>query len=213
MLHLLQMGPFEILTTFFFQIENSMQLSLLELPCLLLLGDPTPTKTVIPSSNSSSLYTSAVLFGLLSANAAPRPTLAFKPLNLLPSTSYLVLLYRHHRFMFLAVFLYRLLPLPSGFFNEMLEISEARSTKLLHFVSFHPVDHICIQVSNLNSSFSFPISGFSAMRSDRTHSRSGILSPDSTHTSNGIIIFVRQGLSFFELSTSLFLRLILTLIM
>ena len=52
----------------------------------------------------------------------------------------------------------------------------ARSTELLHFLSAHPVDLICIQESNLNSSSSFWISRFSALRSDRTHSRSGILS-------------------------------------
>ena len=40
------------------------------------------------------------------------------------------------------------------------------------------------------------------MRSDHTHSRSGILSPDATHASDGVVIFVRQGLSFSELSTS-----------
>ena len=78
----------------------------------------------------------------------------------------------------------------------------ARSTELLHFLSSHPVDLICIQESNLNSSSSFRISGFSALHSDRTHSRSGILSPDATHASGDVIIFVRQGLSFSELSTS-----------
>ena len=66
----------------------------------------------------------------------------------------------------------------------------------------HLVDLICIQESNLNSSSSFQVPGFSALRSDRTHSRSGILSPDATHASGGVIIFVRQGLSFSELSTS-----------
>ena len=76
------------------------------------------------------------------------------------------------------------------------------NTKLLHFISSHPVDLICIQESNLNSSSSFRILGFSALRSDRTHSRSGILSPDTTHASSGVIIFVRQSLSFSELSTS-----------
>ena len=78
----------------------------------------------------------------------------------------------------------------------------ARSTELLHFLSSHPVDLICIQESNLNSSSSFRIPEFSALRSDRTHSRSGILSPDTTHASGGVMIFVRQGLSFSELSTS-----------
>ena len=77
----------------------------------------------------------------------------------------------------------------------------ARSTELLRYLSSHPVDLICIQESNLNSSSSFRIPGFSALRSDRTHSRSGILSSDTTHSS-GVVIFVRQGLSFFKLSTS-----------
>ena len=78
---------------------------------------------------------------------------------------------------------------------------EIRSTELLHFLSSHPADLICIQESNLNSSSSFRISGFSALRSDRTHSRSGILSFDATHSS-GVVIFITQGLSFSELSTS-----------
>ena len=78
----------------------------------------------------------------------------------------------------------------------------ARSTELLHFLSTHPVDPICIQESNLNSTSSFRNPGFSALRSDRTHSRSGILSPNGKHASCGVIIFFRQSLSFSELSTS-----------
>ena len=77
-----------------------------------------------------------------------------------------------------------------------------RNTELLHFLSSHSVDLICIQESNLNSSSSFRIPGFSVLRSDRTHSRSGILSSDTMHASGGVVIFVRQGLSFSELSTS-----------
>ena len=61
---------------------------------------------------------------------------------------------------------------------------------------------MCIEQSNLNSSSSFWIPGFFSLRSDHIHSRSGILSRDSIHASSGIIIFVRQGLSFSELSTS-----------
>ena len=79
---------------------------------------------------------------------------------------------------------------------------QARSTELLHFLLSHPVDLICIQQSNLNWSSSFRIPEFSALRSDRTHSQSGILSFDATHASGGIVILVRQGLSFSELSTS-----------
>ena len=78
----------------------------------------------------------------------------------------------------------------------------ARSTKLLHFLSTHSVDLICIQESNFNSSFSFRNPGFSALRFDRTHSQSGVLSHDATHASGRVVIFVRQGLSFSGLSTS-----------
>ena len=80
-------------------------------------------------------------------------------------------------------------------------VLQARSTELLHFLSSHPVNLIHIQESNLNSSFRIP--GFSALHSDRTHSWSGILSFDTTHASGSIVIFVRQGLSFSKLSTSL----------
>ena len=79
---------------------------------------------------------------------------------------------------------------------------QARSTERLHFLSSHPVDLICIQESNLNSSSSFRFPGFSALRSDCTHSRPGILSPDTTPASGSVIIFIRQGLSFSKLSTS-----------
>ena len=74
----------------------------------------------------------------------------------------------------------------------------ARSHELLHFLSFLPIDIICIQESNLNSFFSFRIPRFSALRSDRTHSRSGILSSDTMH----VIIFVWQGLCFPQLTSS-----------
>ena len=73
---------------------------------------------------------------------------------------------------------------------------------MLHFISSHPVDLICIQESNLNLSSFFRIPGFSALRFDGTHSRSGIFSTDVTEASGGVIIFVRQGLSFSKLSTS-----------
>ena len=66
------------------------------------------------------------------------------------------------------------------------------------------MDLICIQESNLDSSFSFWIPGFSALRSNCTHSRSGILSPDDPHAGGDIIIFVRQGLSLSKHSISSF---------
>ena len=78
----------------------------------------------------------------------------------------------------------------------------ARSTELLYFLLSHTVDLICTQESNLNSFSFFQIPEFSALRSDRTHSRSGILSHDATQACGSVIIFVRQGLSFSALSTS-----------
>ena len=112
----------------------------------------------------------------------------------------------HHRPLLLTALLCLLPPLPPPNSFRVLQWNagglRARSTELLHFLSSHPVDLICIQESNLNSFSSFQIPGFSAVRSDFAHSRSGILSPDATHASDGVIIFVRQGLFFCELSTS-----------
>ena len=51
----------------------------------------------------------------------------------------------------------------------------ARSTELLHSLSSHLVDLVCIQESKLKSSSSFQIPGFSTLQSNRTHSRSDIL--------------------------------------
>ena len=126
-------------------------------------------------------------------------TLAFKPLILCFP------LRPHHRLIFLAVSLYFLLFL----LPDSLRILQwntgdlrARSTKLLHFISSHLVGLICIHESNLNSSSSFRIPRFSALRSDCSHSCYDIFSADATHSSGGVIIFVRQGLSFSELSTS-----------
>ena len=136
-----------------------------------------------------------------------RFTPAFKPLILFPPTSYLLPLHPHYRLMLLAVSLYLVLPL---LLHECLRFVQwswglrARNTELLHFLSSYPIDHICIQESNLNLSSSFQISGFSALRSDRIHSRSRIFSAGVTQVSGGVIIFVKQGLSFSELSTSSF---------
>ena len=134
------------------------------------------------------------------------PTLALKPLILFPPTLCLLPLHPHHCPMLRAVSLHLLflLLLPDSLrvlpWNA--EGLRTRSTELLHFISSHPFDLICIQESNLNISFSFRIPGFSALRFDRSHSRSGIFSTDVTDARGGVIIFVRQGLSFSELSTS-----------
>ena len=133
------------------------------------------------------------------------PTLDSKPLIPHLPILYLLPLPSHHRPSLLAILLLLLPSLPPDSLRVLQWNAgglRTRSTELLHFLSSHPVDLICIQESNLNFSSSFRIPGFSALRSDRTHSRSGILTPDTMHASGGVVTFVRQGLSFSELSTS-----------
>ena len=134
------------------------------------------------------------------------PTLSFKILILFRPTLYLLPLHSHHRLMLLAVSLYLLLSLPLHNSLRVLQWNagglQARSTKLLHFISSHSVDLIYIQKSNLNLCSSFRIPGFSVLQSHGTHFRSGIFSTDVAHASGGVIIFIKQGLSFSELSTS-----------
>ena len=133
------------------------------------------------------------------------PTLVFKLLILFPPTLYLLPLHPHHRFMLLAVSLYLLvfLSLPNSL--RVLQWNAgslwARRTKLIHFISSHFVDLIYIQESNFNLSF-FRIPGFPALQSHGTHFQSGIFSTDVADASGGVIIFVKQGLFFSELSTS-----------
>ena len=187
-----------------------MQHSHLTLTCCVpaFFGDPTPTSTLTSSSDSSSWYTFTAQSGpsgplLLMQHS--HLTLTCKPLILFPHTLYLLPLHSHHRFMLLAVSLYLLLSFP--ILNSLRALQwnagdlRARITELLHFVSSCPVDLICIQESNLNLSSSFRIPGFSALRSDGTHSRSCIFSTNVTDASGGVIIFVRKSLSFSELST------------
>ena len=158
--------------------------------------------TVTPSSDSSDMYTSTVQSGPPSTDAAltrhPRLQTSYPPSAHSISLSSAPCSWPS----------FYVSCLPSS--PDTLRVLQwnagglrARSTELLHFLSSHPVDLICIQESNLNSSSSFRTPGFSALRSDRTHSRPGILSPDATHASGGVVIFVRQGLCFSELSTSL----------
>ena len=159
-----------------------------------------------PSSDSSGTYTSTAESGPPSANAAllphPRLQTSYPPSAHLISPSPTLLLPSFAPG-------YTSAPPASSPPPDYLRVLQwnagglrARSTELLHILSSHPVDLICIQESNLNSSSSFRIPGFSVLRSDRTHSRSGILSSDASHASGGVVIFVRQGLSFSELSTT-----------
>ena len=85
----------------------------------------------------------------------------------------------------------------------MLGVSEPGALNFYTFFRLIPLTlFVSMGESNLNLSSSFWISGFSALRSDGTHFHSGIFSTDVTDASGGVIIFVRHGLSFFELSTS-----------
>ena len=160
------------------------------------------------SSDSSSWYTFTAQSGPLLLMQHSHPTLTFKPFILFSPTLYLLPLHPHHCLMILAVSLYLLLsvPLPNSlrFLQWNAGDLQARSTKLLYFISSHLVDLIYIQESNLNLSSSFRIPENSALRSDRTHSQSGIFSTDVADASGGVIIFVKQGSSVSELSTSSF---------
>ena len=159
----------------------------------------------VPSSHPSDLHTSTVQSNLPLLMLHSRPTLVFTPLIPPLPILYLPPLPLHHRPLLLTALLRLLPPLPPDSLRVLQWNAgglRSRSTELLHFRSSHAVDLICIQESNLNSSSSFRIPGFSVLRSDRTHSRSDILSPDATHANGGVVIFVRQGLSFAELSTS-----------
>ena len=147
------------------------------------------------SSDFSSWYTFTAQFVPLLLMQHSHPTLTFKLLIFFPPTLYLLPLHPHHRLMLLAVSLYLLLSLTLDNSLRVLQWNagglQARSTKLLHFTSSHPVDLIYIQESNLNLFSSFRIPGFSALRSHGTHSRSGIFSTDVADASGGVIIFVK----------------------
>ena len=174
-------------------------LEILHLPALW-LPPRTPPAGIPPLLNLAHLASLLLMHHL-------HPTLAFKLLILFPPTSYLLPLHHHHCLMLLAVSLYLLLSFP--LFNSLRVLQwnaeglQARSTEPLHFISSHPIDLICIQESNFNLSSSFRIPGFSALRFEGTHSRSGIFSTNVTDASGGVIIFVRQSIFFSELSTSL----------
>ena len=158
------------------------------------------------SSDSSSWYTFTAQSGPHLLMQHSHPTLTFKLLILFPPTLYLLPLHPQHRLMLLAVSLYLLLSLSLPNSLRVLQWNagglRARRIKLIHFISSHPVDLIYIQESNLNLSSSFRIPGFSALQSHDTYSRSGIFSTDVADASGGVIIFVKQGLFFSELSTS-----------
>ena len=170
-------------------------------PCF--FGDSTPTSTVTSSSDCSSWSTFTAQPSPLLLMQHSHSTLTFKPLILFLTTLYLLPLYPHHCLMLLGVSLYPQLSLPFPNSLRVLQWNagglQARSTKLLRFNSSHPVDLIYIQESNLNSSSSFRIP---ALRPMALTTDLVFLSTDVADASGGVIIFVKQSLFFFELSTS-----------
>ena len=146
-----------------------------------------------------------------------RPTLVSKLLIPHLPILYLLPLPPHHRPLLLNVLLRLLPPLPPNSVRVLQWNAgglRARSTELLHLHSSHPVDLICIQESNLNSSSSFRIPGFSSLRSDRTHSRSGILFLLMPRMLAAALSFSSgRAYPFLNFLPPLFLRLIPTLIM
>ena len=191
MLRLLQMGPSKVLTTFLIPIQSSWQLSLLELP---------PCRnTVTPSPNSSNMYTSTVQSGPASANAAPLnllfPTCPFYIFFLFPPTTV-----PFSQMSFCASCLLSPQTL-SEFFNGMLEVFEPGA---LNYSTFFRPTLLTLSASRNPILTPLPHSKYldCLLCSDHTHSQSGILSSDTTHASGDVVIYIRQGLSFSEVSTS-----------
>ena len=153
MLHLFQMGASKVLRTFHLQIQNSSQLSLLELPPC--------HNTVTPFSDSSNTYTSTVQSGPRLLMLHSRPNLVSKLLISHLPILYLLPLPPHHRFLLLAVLLRLLPPLPpltlSGFFNGMLEVFEPGS---LNYFTFSSPILSTISASRNITSTHLPLSGF-----------------------------------------------------
>ena len=134
-----------------------------------------------------------------------RPTLVFKPLIPRRPILYLLPLPPHHRPLLLAVLLCLLSPLP----HDSLRVLQwnaggLRAGALNCFTFFRPI-LLTLSVSKNPILTHLPLSGFLDSLLCvviAPKSRSGILSRDATHVSGDAIIFVRQGLSFSELSTS-----------
>ena len=107
--------------------------------------------------------------------------------------------------MLLAISLHFLPPLhlltPSGFFNGMLGVSEPVASNF--YTLFHLIPLTLFVSRNLTLIY-IPLSGFlDSLLCDLIAPTPGLVffSTDATPASGSIIIFVRQGLSFSELST------------
>ena len=194
MLRLLQMGPSKVLTTFLIPIQSSWKLSLLELspPCRI---------TGTSSSDSSDMYTSTVQSSPASANAAlshhsrlqtsyPPSAHSISSPSAPPPPS-------------LAPDFSSAPPAPtppltlSGFFNGMLEVFEPGA--LNYFIFFRSIQSTLYAFRNPILA-PLPLSGFldsllCILIAPTPGLAFSLLMPR-------VVISVRQGLSFSELSTS-----------
>ena len=137
MLHLLQMGPSKVLTTSPLQIQNSWQLSLLELsPCCAPIRN-----TVTSSSDSSDLYTSTVRSDPPLLMLHSRPNLVFKPLSpLCPFCIFFLYPLTTAPCSWLPFYASCFLPqTPSGFFNGMVEVFEPEALNCYIFFCSIPL--------------------------------------------------------------------------
>ena len=158
------------------------------------------------SSDSSSWYISIAQSGPLLLMQHLHPTLAFKPLILFPSTLYLLPLRPHHRLMLLDVslYLYFLFPslTPSGFFNKMLGVFKPGA---LNYYTLFRLIPLTLYISRNRTLIYLPLfRSLDSLLCDPMAPTPGLVffPTDVADASGGVIIFVKQGLSFSELSTS-----------
>ena len=143
------------------------------------------------SLDSSSLYTCIMLFGQPGPSLLMQPYRPPFPFNLLPSSTH---------------FIYSSsVPPPPPHVSGCFSIPPGSSSPLdsftvfqwnaggLNYYTLFRLIPFTLFVSRNLTLIQLPlrIPGFSALRSDHTHSRSGIPSHDTTHASSSVIIFIR----------------------
>ena len=165
-------------------------------------GGLTPTNNVCFSSGSpASVPPLCYLAPCTPASSSPSNLLSpFHPLC--PFFLCILLLHPLHSSIFLVFFYtscFFFLPwLSQGSSMEYWRSSsKQRCNTTLYLIS--SFGSYCIQETNLNSSSSFRIPGFSALWLDYTPFQAGILFSNDLHDSSGVVIFLRQRLSFSEL--------------
>ena len=134
------------------------------------------------------------------------PTLAFKPPFLFPLTLYFLPLHPHHLLMFLAVSVYPLLPLPLPNSRRALQWNAwgLREGALNCYILFRLIPLISFVSRNLTLIY-LSLSGslVSLLCNPMASTPDLVFFPiNATDASGCVIIFVRKGLSFSNLSTS-----------